>query len=129
MSFQVSIKSQYLAKNIPFHILTSSGINCHALIKHGTPVTYPGDDASSCFSFTKPGWKSTTAVMEHRDQGNCAPHGAELPKCHSKGQLLRSYWGHHLQPGSLLAKRKPPISVVVILISRLHLLANTRQLD
>lgn len=63
MSFQVSIKSQYLAKSIPFRILTSSGINCHALIKHRMQITSPGDDASSCFSFNKPLRKSTTAVM------------------------------------------------------------------
>lgn len=122
------MKSQYLAKSIPFHILISAGINCHALIEDRMQITSPGDDASSYFSFNKPVWKSTTAVMQGRDQGNCAPRGAELPK-RSEGQPLKSYWRCRLQSGSLVAGRKPSISAVVFLIGRLHLLANTRRLD
>lgn len=65
-------------------------------------------------------WKSTTTVKEHREQGNWAAPGAELPKCHSKGQLLKSSWKHCMQTGYLLAGSELSISAAALLTERLH---------
>lgn len=67
MTFQVSMKSQYLAKSILCHILTFSGISHCALIKHRMQILSLGDDVAHCLSFHKQyGNKSPEKYRETR---------------------------------------------------------------
>lgn len=72
------MKSQYLAKSILCHILTSSGISHRALIKHRMQISSLGDDAAHCLSFHKPVWKQTTREIQ-RDQDSYAVMRLSFP--------------------------------------------------
>lgn len=86
MTFQVSMKSQYLAKNILCHILTFSGTSHRALIKHRIQISSLGDDAAHCLSFHNASMETNHQRNTDRP-GQLCSYEAELPNHHRSSQL------------------------------------------